>query len=72
MNRHKGFESLPPERRRELARRGGRASHERGTAHEWTGGRNGSAAAAGRKGGFESHRRRRERLASVSPGPTGT
>lgn len=35
-NKRKGFASMPPEKRREVASRGGKAAHERGTAHEWT------------------------------------
>lgn len=31
----RGFAAMDPERQREIARAGGRASHERGSAHEW-------------------------------------
>ena len=44
----RGFASMSPERQREIARKGGRAAHEKGTAHEWT---SDEARAAGRKGG---------------------
>jgi general stress protein YciG len=27
---------MDPEKRREIARKGGKAAHEKGTAHEWT------------------------------------
>ena len=35
-NKKKGFAAMDPELRRELARKGGRAVHARGTAHEFT------------------------------------
>ena len=44
----RGFASLCPEKQREIASKGGRAAHEKGTAHEWTAD---EARAAGRKGG---------------------
>ena len=44
----RGFASMSPEKQREIARKGGRAAHEKGTAHEWT---TDEARAAGRKGG---------------------
>ena len=44
----RGFASMSPEKQREIARKGGRAAHEKGTAHEWT---PDEARAAGRKGG---------------------
>ena len=37
----------------EIASKGGKAAHEKGTAHEWT---SEEARAAGRKGGMASHR----------------
>ena len=43
-----GFASMSPEKQREIASKGGRAAHEKGTAHEWTAD---EARAAGRKGG---------------------
>jgi len=39
------------EKQREIASKGGRAAHEKGTAHEWT---PDEARAAGRKGGQSS------------------
>ena len=33
---NRGFASMDPERQREIAREGGRAAHEKGTAHEFT------------------------------------
>ena len=44
----RGFASMSPERQREIASKGGRAAHEKGTAHEWT---PEEARRAGRKGG---------------------
>ena len=44
----RGFASMSPEKQREIASKGGRAAHEKGTAHEWT---PDEARAAGRKGG---------------------
>ena len=52
-----GMKNLSPERIRQIARKGGRAAHAKGTAHKWT---SAEAAAAGRKGGAESWRRRRQ------------
>lgn len=45
---HRGFAAMDPAKQRELARRGGQAAHERGTAHQFD---SEEAAAAGRKGG---------------------
>jgi len=44
----RGFASMDATSRREMARKGGRAAHQRGTAHEWT---REEAREAGRKGG---------------------
>lgn len=52
----RGFASMSEEERREIARRGGRAAHEKGTAHEFT---SEEAREAGRKGGEHSHGGRR-------------
>jgi len=49
------------EKQREIASKGGRAAHEKGTAHEWT---PDEARAAGRKGG-QSSRGGRGRLVPV-------
>jgi general stress protein YciG len=46
--RNRGFASMDRERQREIARKGGRAAHQKGTAHEFT---SDEARAAGRKGG---------------------
>lgn len=47
----RGFASMSPEKQREIASKGGRAAHEKGTAHEWTAD---EARLAGRKGGMVS------------------
>ena len=44
----RGFASMTPEKQREIASKGGRAAHEKGTAHEWSAD---EARSAGRKGG---------------------
>jgi len=44
----RGFASMSPDKQREIASKGGRAAHEKGTAHEWTAD---EARNAGRKGG---------------------
>ena len=49
----RGFASMDRQKQREIASKGGRVAHEKGTAHEWT---REEARAAGRKGGVASHR----------------
>jgi general stress protein YciG len=46
-------------KQREIASKGGKAAHQKGTAHEWT---SEEAREAGRKGGMASHRRKQEQL----------
>ena len=48
----RGFAAMDPERQREIASEGGKASHQKGTAHEFT---SEEARAAGRIGGQHSH-----------------
>lgn len=50
-------------KQREIASKGGKAAHQKGTAHEWT---SEEARDAGRKGGIASHRRRREQLSGTT------
>ena len=64
----RGFASMSPEKQREIASKGGRAAHEKGTAHEWT---PDEARNAGRKGGQIS-RGGRGRLPVVSAVDGGT
>jgi len=54
---------MSPEKQREIASKGGRAAHEKGTAHEWTAD---EARAAGRKGGQISRGGRGRLVASES------
>ena len=53
----RGFASMDRSKQREIASKGGRAAHQKGTAHEWT---SEEARAAGRKGGLASHRGKQE------------
>jgi general stress protein YciG len=53
----RGFASMDRAKQREIASKGGKAAHHKGTAHEWT---SDEAREAGRKGGVASHRRRKE------------
>jgi hypothetical protein len=53
----RGFASMDPAKQHEIASKGGRAAHQKGTAHEWT---SEEAREAGRKGGLASHRRLQE------------
>ncbi len=46
---------MDPAKQREIASKGGKAAHQKGTAHEWT---SEEAREAGRKGGMASHRRK--------------
>ena len=45
----RGFALMEPGRQREIAAKGGRAAHAKGTAHEWS---KEQARIAGRKGGL--------------------
>ena len=72
----RGFASMDPQRQREIASEGGRAAHERGTAHEFT---SEEAREAGRKGGQAraENRSARQRAsnsmaASASSGDSGS
>ena len=61
----RGFASMSPEKQREIASKGGRAAHQKGTAHEWT---SEEARSAGRKGGQIS-RGGRGRLVDTEQAP---
>ena len=58
----RGFASMDRAKQREIASKGGKAAHQKGTAHEWT---SEEARDAGRKGGIASHQRRREQNQSA-------
>jgi general stress protein YciG len=51
-------------KQREIASKGGKAAHQKGTAHEWT---SEEAREAGRKGGMASHRRKQEQQQGETP-----
>src|SRR5687767_16037775 len=51
----RGFASMSSEKQREIASKGGRAAHQKGTAHEWSAD---EAREAGRKGGVAVSRDR--------------
>ncbi|MBI2056533.1 MAG: stress-induced protein [Candidatus Sungbacteria bacterium] len=74
----RGFGSMTPEKRREIARKGGQTAHLKGTAHRYNreeardAGRRGGQAVSvnrqymaeiGRKGGKNSGERRRQKIA---------
>lgn len=59
-------------KQRDIASKGGKAAHQKGTAHEWT---SEEAREAGRKGGMASHRRKQQQTddpmgASANEEPT--
>ncbi len=57
----RGFASMDEEKQREIASKGGKTAHERGTAHEFT---SEEAQEAGRKGG-ETTSQDREHMAEI-------
>ncbi len=57
----RGFASMDQERQREIASKGGRAAHEKGTAHEFS---TDEARNAGRKGG-QAVSRNRDHMAEI-------
>lgn len=59
--KERGFASMDPEKQKEIARKGGKAAHEKGTAHEFT---SAEARAAGKKGG-EAISRNREHMSLI-------
>jgi general stress protein YciG len=62
---NRGFASMDPQRQREIASEGGRAAHEKGTAHEFT---SEEAREAGRKGGMARSANRRNAMSSGGNG----
>ena len=58
---NRGFASMDAARQREIASKGGKAAHAKGTAHEWTAD---EARVAGRKGG-EAVSRDRAHMAAI-------
>ena len=65
----RGFASMSPEKQREIASKGGRAAHMKGTAHEWT---SEEARSAGRKGGQISRGGRGRLPSGANEGSEGT
>jgi uncharacterized protein len=63
----RGFASMDRNKQREIASKGGKAAHQKGTAHEWT---SEEAREAGRKGGMASHRRKQQQ--QQPPGEAST
>jgi len=59
--KHRGFAAMDQEKQREIASKGGKAAHEKGTAHEFT---SEEAREAGRKGG-ETVSQNREHMAAI-------
>ena len=66
---NRGFASMDPQRQREIASEGGRAAHEKGTAHEFT---SEEAREAGRKGGMARSANRRKAMESSSNHASGS
>jgi len=79
----RGFASMDPSKQKEIASKGGRAAHAKGTAHEFT---SDEARVAGRKGGEAvsrdrahmsaigregGHSRGRTRQGQITPGMSG-
>lgn len=60
--KRRGFAAMDREERIEMARRGGKAVHRKGVAHEWT---TDTAKAAGSKGGIAARNNRRDRKAAA-------
>ena len=63
----RGFASMDRVKQREIASKGGKVAHEKGTAHEWT---SEEARRAGRRGGMAGSRRRAE-TDHMQPDPMG-
>ncbi len=62
--RGRGFAGMDPERQRDIAREGGRAAHEKGTAHEFN-------SAEARAAGLKSRIARGQRSSAVSANADG-
>ncbi|RYF35792.1 MAG: general stress protein [Comamonadaceae bacterium] len=66
---NRGFASMDPQRQREIASEGGRAAHEKGTAHEFT---SEEAREAGRKGGQARSANRRAAASGSNSADSGS
>ena len=65
-SRGRGFAGMDQERQRQISSQGGKAAHQKGTAHEFD---SEEAREAGRKGGMVSGGRRRAREAGTNEMP---
>ena len=63
----RGFAAMTPEKRRDIASRGGKAAHAVGTAHKFT---SDEARAAGTKGGKAPHVRRGRKVKDTEQAST--
>lgn len=63
----RGFAAMDPKLVSEISRKGGKAAHTAGTAHEFT---SEEAREAGRKGGRATHAKRRARTATPAESST--
>ena len=63
--KRRGFAAMDPKLVSEISRKGGKAAHSAGTAHEFT---SDEARAAGRKGGLATHAKRRAAQTPPSSG----
>ncbi|MGZ5190383.1 MAG: KGG domain-containing protein [Flavisolibacter sp.] len=59
----RGFAAMDQEKQREIARKGGKAAHEQGVAHEWS---SQEAREAGKKGGQSRGRLNSNQSASAA------
>jgi uncharacterized protein len=62
----RGFASMDRDKQREIASKGGRAAHVKGTAHEWS---QSEAREAGRKGGLASRTKKQMPPSDLIPDP---
>jgi general stress protein YciG len=63
--KNRGFASMDPERQRQIASEGGKAAHQKGTAHEFT-------SEEARRAGSMSHGNRQSAAASGSASGSGS
>ena len=59
----RGFASMDRDKQREIASKGGKAAHKKGSAHKWT---SDEAREAGRKGGLAGHKKAAPEIQSAS------
>ncbi len=62
-NNPRGFAAMDAAKQREIASKGGKAAHLKGTAHEFD---SQEAAEAGRKGGQATHKRHEDEVSEMS------